>query len=134
MRIGQVAAKVGVARSALRFYEEAGLLTPTERTAAGYRLYGPEVVARIRFIQRASALGLKLTEIRSLIESAHREIDERSLLQAAISRKIEETRSKMEELTSRAGELLKVERQLRLQPLPDYCHIGDCTCWFQPAS
>jgi DNA-binding transcriptional MerR regulator len=132
--IGQLAARVGMAPSALRYYEDAGLLTPTERTAAGYRVYGPEVIARIRFIQLASALGLKLTEIRHLIESARGQADERSLLRAVISRKIEETRSKMAELTSRAGELLKVERRLRRQALPDYCHLGDCTCWFQGAS
>ncbi len=101
MRIGQVAAKVGVARSALRFYEAAGLLTPTERTAAGYRMCGPEAVARIRFIQRASALGL--------------------------------TRAETAELTSRSGELRRVEARLQMQPLPDYCHLGDCNCWFAEA-
>ncbi len=74
MRIGQVAAKVSVARSALRFYEAAGLLTPTERTAAGYRIYGPE--------------------------SAHGAADERSVLQTVLARKIEETRAEMAELTS----------------------------------
>ena len=131
--IGELAAQVGMARSALRYYEEAGLLTPAERTAAGYRIYGPGAVARIRFIQRASALGLKLTEIRRLIESSHGAGDERSLLQAVISRKIEETRTKMGELSSRAAELLSVERRLQVQTLPDNCHLGDCTCWFSDA-
>jgi MerR family transcriptional regulator, copper efflux regulator len=132
--IGPLVARVGMAPSALRYYEDAGLLTPIGRTAAGYRVYGPEVVARIRFIRRANALGLTLVEIRRLIESAHRELDERLLLQAAISRKIGETRSKIEELTSRRGELVRVEKQLRLEPLPDCCHLGECNCWFGEAS
>jgi DNA-binding transcriptional MerR regulator len=123
-----------MAPSALRYYEGAGLLPAAERTAAGYRVYRPEVVERIRFIQHASALGLKLTEIRRLIENAHREVDGRSVLSAVVSRKIEETRLQMAELTSRTSELMKVERQLRLDPPPDCCHLGECTCWFGEAS
>jgi len=130
MLIGQLAAEVGVARSTLRFYEDSGLLTPITRTSAGYRVYGRAVVARIRFIQQASALGLKLDEIRRLIEGAHGKADERSLLQMAVSQKIEETRSKMAELASLEGELHRVEERLRQEPLLDYCHLGDCTCWF----
>jgi MerR family copper efflux transcriptional regulator len=129
--ISQVAAMVGMAPSALRYYEEAGLLTPAERTEAGYRLYRPEVVLRIRFIQSASALGLKLAEIRDLIETSPRDADsEQSVMRAAISRKIDETRSEIEELTERTNALLRVEKMLAHQQLPSCCHLGDCTCWF----
>lgn len=38
--IGEVAAKSGVTRKALRLYERAGILPPVRRTAAGYRAYG----------------------------------------------------------------------------------------------
>jgi DNA-binding transcriptional MerR regulator len=38
MRIGELAKNTGVATSALRYYEEAGLLSPAVRTEAGYRL------------------------------------------------------------------------------------------------
>jgi DNA-binding transcriptional MerR regulator len=129
--ISQVAAKVGMAPSALRYYEEAGLLSPTERTGAGYRLYRPEVVSRIRFIQSASALGLKLTEIRDLIETSPGGAEsEQSVMRAAISRKIDETRSQMAELTDRASALERVEEMLTQQPLPSGCHLGECNCWF----
>jgi DNA-binding transcriptional MerR regulator len=133
--IGQLASKVGMAPSALRYYEEAGLLTPTERTPAGCRLYRPEIAGRIRFIQHASALGLTLTEIRDLIQKSRDEPEnELSLLQALLSAKIDETRAKMAELTNRANELLRVERELRQQPPPAHCHLGDCTCWFPDAA
>jgi DNA-binding transcriptional MerR regulator len=129
--ISQVASMVGMAPSALRYYEEAGLLAPAERTEAGYRLYGPEVVLRIRFIQGASALGLKLAEIRDLIETSPRDAEsEQSVMRAAISRKIDETRSKIEELTERTKALSRVDEMLAHQPLPSFCHLGECTCWF----
>jgi DNA-binding transcriptional MerR regulator len=129
--ISQLAAKVGMAPSALRYYEEAGLLTPAARTPAGYRLYEPDAVARINFIQRASALGLKLSEIRLLIESSPRDaLSEQSTMHALISRKVDETRSRIEELTSRTADLLRVDANLRLQPPSACCHLGDCGCWF----
>jgi len=129
--ISQLAAKVGMAPSALRYYEEAGLLTPAARTHAGYRLYAHGAVERIKFIQRASALGLKLSEIRLLIELSPRDaMSEQSAMHALISRKVEETRTKIQELTSRTADLMRVEANLRLQPPPACCHIGDCSCWF----
>ena len=50
MRIGELAAAAGTTTKTLRFYEETGLLPPTERAANGYRDYGPEVLARLEFI------------------------------------------------------------------------------------
>jgi DNA-binding transcriptional MerR regulator len=131
LTISQLAAQVGMAPSALRYYEEARLIKPTERSPSGYRLYGPEVAGRIRFIQRATALGLKLSEVRYLIETSHGAAEsEKSILAAVITRKLEETRLKMANLTNQAHELLRAERRLRLQPPPDCCYLGDCTCWF----
>jgi len=48
--IGEVAAKSGVSRKALRLYETAGILPPTRRTASGYRTYGPETLAILAFV------------------------------------------------------------------------------------
>jgi len=43
--IGEVAARSGVSRKALRLSEEAGILPAPRRTAAGYRVYGQETLA-----------------------------------------------------------------------------------------
>ena len=53
--IGDLAEQVGMAPSALRYYEKAGLLQAEARTAAGCRLYGWRAPYRVRFIQRAAA-------------------------------------------------------------------------------
>lgn len=67
--IGELAKRVGVRTSALRYYEEQGLLQPVERTEAGYRLYDPHSEQTLRFIQRAQRLGFALTDIRTLLNN-----------------------------------------------------------------
>jgi MerR family redox-sensitive transcriptional activator SoxR len=63
MTIGEVAARSGVATSALRFYEEQGLIR-SERTGAGHRRYPRAVIRRVAFIVFAQKIGLSLDEIR----------------------------------------------------------------------
>src|SRR6202047_2678491 len=60
--IGEVSRRSGVAASALRFYEERGLIT-SERTGAGQRRYPRAVLRRIAFIVFAQRIGLTLDEI-----------------------------------------------------------------------
>ena len=50
----------------MRYYEELGLLPGVRRRTAGRRVYGPDELERLRFIQRLKALGLALAEIRDL--------------------------------------------------------------------
>lgn len=59
-------AKVGV--DTVRFYERSGLLTPSNRTDSGYRLYSKSTVARIQFIRRAKEIGLSLDQIRTILD------------------------------------------------------------------
>jgi DNA-binding transcriptional MerR regulator len=72
LKIGELARQTGLTIKTIRYYERRGLLEQPLRTEAGYRLYGPEDVARLQFIQRAKLLGLTLEEIRELVELAAR--------------------------------------------------------------
>lgn len=67
MRIGELAERAGLTTKALRFYEQAGVLSPPARTTAGYRDYDETVLARLRFVRAAQAAGLTLAEIRTVI-------------------------------------------------------------------
>ena len=67
LTIGQVAARSGVAPSALRFYEDRGLIT-SERTGARHRRYPRAVIRRIAFIVFAQRIGLTLSEIRDELD------------------------------------------------------------------
>lgn len=66
--IGELARRSGVAASALRFYEEAGLLV-SGRSEAGRRRYARSVLRRVGFIRAAQAVGLSLEEIRAALAS-----------------------------------------------------------------
>jgi MerR family transcriptional regulator, redox-sensitive transcriptional activator SoxR len=62
MTIGEVSQRSGVASSALRFYEERGLIT-SERAGSGHRRFPRSVLRRIAFIVFAQRIGLSLDEI-----------------------------------------------------------------------
>lgn len=68
MTIGEAAEVAGVTAKAIRLYERRGLVEPVERTAAGYRTYGPRDIAVLRFIRQAKAVGLRLEEIGRIID------------------------------------------------------------------
>jgi DNA-binding transcriptional MerR regulator len=59
--------RVGVRTDTIRYYERAGLLPAPQRTPGGYRAYGVDALDRLRFIQSAQRLGLRLDDIRDLL-------------------------------------------------------------------
>lgn len=65
-RIGELAARTGLTRDTLRYYERRGLILPPKRSAGGYRVYSPSVLERLRFITQAQSVGLTLAEIGDL--------------------------------------------------------------------
>ncbi|WP_045877338.1 MerR family transcriptional regulator [Pseudofrankia sp. DC12] len=67
LQIGDVARQVGLSLRTVRFYEEAGLLTPVGRTQGGFRLYDEDALDRLLLIKRMKPLGFTLEEMRSLL-------------------------------------------------------------------
>lgn len=67
LTIGQVAKNAGVGVETIRFYEREGLIGTPQRRPSGYRQYPPDIVRRIRFIQRAKELGFSLREVGELL-------------------------------------------------------------------
>lgn len=68
MKIGELSAVTGVTTKTSRFYDTSGLLPATERTANGYRDYGPDALDRLDFIRRGQAAGLTLAQIKQIID------------------------------------------------------------------
>jgi MerR family redox-sensitive transcriptional activator SoxR len=66
MTIGEVAARAGIATSAVRYYEAAGLLPPPPRTS-GQRRYGPDVLQRLAVVRLAKQAGFSIDEIHTLM-------------------------------------------------------------------
>jgi DNA-binding transcriptional MerR regulator len=66
LSIGEVCGSTGLSPRTVRYYEEVGLLPGVRRRNGGRRVYGPDELERLRFIQRLKTLGLSLQEIKEL--------------------------------------------------------------------
>ena len=66
--IGEAATRLGLSASALRYYDERGLVCPPERRA-GRRMYGSEELRRLAFIKFAHRLGLPLETAAALLDA-----------------------------------------------------------------
>ena len=69
LTIGQIAKAAGVPTSTVRYYERAGLLRPTSRTAANYRVYSAGDLERLRFIRAAQATGFQLEDVKKQLKN-----------------------------------------------------------------
>lgn len=91
LKIGQLAKHAGLTVRTLHHYDDIGLLRPSVRTDAGYRLYGRDDVARLHQIQALRQLGMPLADIGSFLAHSGTPalaIVERQL--AALDRQIDE--------------------------------------------
>jgi DNA-binding transcriptional MerR regulator len=67
-KVGELAKRTGVSVRALHHYDEIGLLSPSHRSEAGYRLYTEIDVARLQQIRSLRALGFSLEEARDFLK------------------------------------------------------------------
>lgn len=67
LTIGKVAELSNVTADAIRYYEKEGLIAPTLKNGAGYRLYDDSALRRLHFIGQAQQCGFKLGEISQLL-------------------------------------------------------------------
>jgi MerR family redox-sensitive transcriptional activator SoxR len=68
LTIAEIAARSGTAASALRYYEELGLIS-AERTSGNQRRYPRHVLRRIAFVRAGRQLGLSLAEIKAALDA-----------------------------------------------------------------
>lgn len=98
LRVGEVAHRAGVKPDTVRYYEDAGLLGPANRSKAGYRQFAAGAVERIRFIKRAQGLGFTLEEVAGLLELRLRKGEACGPVQAVAEGKIAEIDGKIASL------------------------------------
>ncbi|ELY3466651.1 MerR family transcriptional regulator [Cronobacter universalis] len=69
LQVGELAKRSGLTVRTLHHYESLGLLIPSGRTAAGYRLYNRDDIQRLHHIQALTRMGLSLAQVRECLES-----------------------------------------------------------------
>lgn len=129
MRISELADRVGVPVSTVRYYERIGLLANPVRTGSGYREYDESAATQLLFVARARRLGLSCDQITELLPiwggtnctSAHDEVAR------LIDQKKEEVAARISELAAFAAQLDDVRAILESSPPPPACRT-DLTC------
>ena len=108
--VGQVADLFGVTVRTLHHYDEIGLLTPSERSRAGYRLYTDEDLARLQQIVVYRRLELALDEIAGLLDGDEDAVDHLRRQRATVLTRLGELRELVDAI-DRA-----LEREMSNQP------------------
>jgi DNA-binding transcriptional MerR regulator len=129
VRISELADRVGVPTSTVRYYERVGLLASPERTPSGYRDYDEDDAARLLFIARARRMGLECDQIADLLpiwdgtncQAAHERVSE------LIDAKKAEIAERIAELQRFTEQLDHVREELDSSPPPPACRT-DLSC------
>jgi DNA-binding transcriptional MerR regulator len=111
LTISVLADRVGLSADAVRYYERLGLLPTPKRSAVGYRLYDQEVVERLRFVKGAQRLGLRLREIRELLEVVDRGRCPCGHTQTLLAQRLAEVDAELVRLTALRAELARLLNQ-----------------------
>ena len=114
--IGEVCETTGLSARTVRYYEELGLLPGVRRRAGGRRVYGPDELERLRFIQRLKALGLSLADVKELnvvyaIAGSTRAMLER--LDEQLGRHVEDVDGRIAELMALRDEIQKYQDHVK---------------------
>ena len=129
MKIAELADRVGVPTSTVRYYERIGLLDCPTRTSSGYRDYDDGAAARLLFVARARKMGLGCEQIADLLPIWAGTNCEAA--QARVITLIEEKKAEIEariaELADFALQLDQVRAALDEQPPPAACRT-DLSC------
>src|SRR6266498_1898528 len=117
MTVAGLASRVGVRPDTVRYYERIGLLPAPRRTAADHRRYDDSAVDLMRFIQGLQRLGLRLADIRQLVEL-------RQTGACPCEPAASLVRQRLRELDEQIAELVRVRDELR--QMADHIPGDDC--------
>jgi DNA-binding transcriptional MerR regulator len=134
LTVSILAKRVGVPADTIRYYDRAGLLAPSARSAAGYRLYDEDAADRLRFIKGAQRLGLRLREIAELLAVRDRGACPCGHTQALVLRRVAEIDAEVTRLVDLRGELVGVAALCAPAVCPDRAGAWPCEAKFLDAA
>jgi DNA-binding transcriptional MerR regulator len=118
LRVSELAEAVGVPPDTIRYYERAGLLPAPARTPAGYRAYDDSAVDRLRFIQGAQRLGLRLRDIADLLAVRDTGVCPCEPAEQLLRRRLAELDAEMARLTTLRAEMVAMVEGLPSEQCP----------------
>lgn len=124
MNIGEAARASGVTAKMIRYYESIGLITPTARTEAGYRVYRERDLHGLRFVRQARRLGFALEDIRRLLALWHDRERSSADVKAIATQHVAELDRRINELTAMRDTLMHLAHGCHGDARPD-CPILD---------
>ena len=107
--ISALATSFGVTPDTVRYYERLGLITPAERSPSGYRLYDGEATERMRFIKATQRMGLRLGDIKELLDIRDRGQCPCGHTQTLVERRLREVEAEIKELKAIHRQLLELK-------------------------
>lgn len=116
LTVGQLAVRAGVRPDTVRYYERTGLLPAPLRTGGDHRRYAAADIDRLLFIRGAQRLGLRLAEIRELLEVRDTGVCACEPAEGMLRRHVAEIDTEMARLAGLRGQLLAM---LAAMPGPD---------------
>jgi DNA-binding transcriptional MerR regulator len=119
MKIGELAARSGLSRESLRFYEQRGLLQ-ARRLANGYRDYPEEAVQWLGYVRTAQQLGFTLAEIAADLPRLTEQADAGPALRATLTKKLADIDARLAALRGLRDELAS---RLELTPEGTDCPL-----------
>ena len=129
MTIGRLGKLAGIEAKTLRYYDRVGLVRPSSRTAAGYRLYDKQAADRLQFIRRAKALGMSLSDIRRILAVRDEGAAPCRHVLDLVSRNVAELATQIGYLETLHKDLLRLKRELKHRIPPQAVSAEDCPCF-----
>lgn len=123
MKIGELAARSGLAPSRIRFYESSGLIS-AQRQANGYREYAEQTVQILDIITGAQQSGFSLEEIRRLLPSSEQQGWPHDELLVSLQRKVGEIEVMQQRLAQNKAHLLSIIAGIEGRPEGMSCQVN----------
>ena len=126
----EVALAAGVSADTIRHYERHGLIPRAARTAAGYRRYPPDTVARVASVRRALAIGFSVKDLTAIFRDRDRGAAPCRRVRAIVAGRLEKIDGEIAALLALKSEMTDLLREwdarLAVTPAKSQARLLDC--------
>lgn len=110
MRIGELAEQAGVNPKTVRYYEDIGVLPPSQRSESGHRVFGHHDLERLTFVRTAQRLGFSLDEIREVLAFRDRNEQPCAFVLDTLTQKVSQLDQRIAEMSALRDQLVQLQQ------------------------